>query len=150
MAGDRSPAYRAGVSPNARSPKEIVRRFLDHGRGEDGWNMEVIVECFDEGYRSHTWQGDLAHTAARQARFFSAFEFLERLDSDLVAEGDLVVHRSRSRVRHVGEAFGVPATGREVTIDHVEMWRVTDGKIVEHWGGLGAGGQLHRALTARD
>ena len=38
-------------------------------------------------------------------------------------------------------------TGREVTVEHVEMWRVTDGKIVEHWGGIGAGSQLHRALT---
>jgi hypothetical protein len=27
------------------------------------------------------------------------------------------------------------------------MWRVEDGRIVEHGGGLGAGGQLHRALT---
>jgi predicted ester cyclase len=140
-------AYGASVSSAPRSPKEVVRRFLDQGRGDDGWDMAVIEECFDERYRSHTWQGDLAHTAARQDRFFSAFEWLERLDSDLVAEGDLVVHRSRSRVRHVGEAFGVPATGREVTIDHVEMWRVADGKIVEHWGGLGAGGQLYRALS---
>jgi ketosteroid isomerase-like protein len=150
IAGDGSPAYRGGVGANARSPKEVVRRFLDHGRGKDGWDMAVIEECFSEDYRSHTWGGDLARTAARQGRFFSAFEWLERLDTDLVAEGDLVVHRSRSRVRHVGEAFGVPATGREVTVDHVEMWRVTDGKIVEHWGGLGAGGQLHRALTVPD
>jgi predicted SnoaL-like aldol condensation-catalyzing enzyme len=44
--------------------------------------------------------------------------------------------------------FGVAPTQRVVTVDHVEMWRVADGKIVEHWGGLGAGAQLHRALTA--
>ena len=44
--------------------------------------------------------------------------------------------------------LGVPPTGRVVTVEHVEMWRVTDGRIVEHWGGLGTGGQLHRALTA--
>jgi predicted ester cyclase len=67
-----------------------------------------------------------------------------------VAEGDLVVHRSRTRYRHVGELLGVPPTGREVVVDHVEMWRVRDGKIVEHWGGIGAGGQLHRALTRPD
>jgi predicted ester cyclase len=127
--------------------KEVVRRFLEHGSTEGRWNMDVIEECFSPAYRSHTWQGDLAHTGARQARFFAAFEFLERLESDLVAEGELVVHRSRVRLRHVGEAFGVPATGRVVTADHVEMWRVENGKIVEHWGGLGAGAQLHRALT---
>jgi predicted ester cyclase len=134
----------------ARTPKEVVRRFLDAGGTSRGWNMDVIEECFSDSYVSHTWQGDLARTGARQGRFFAAFEGVERLESVLVGEGDLVVHRSRLRLRHVGEAFGVPATGRVVTVDHVEMWRVEDGKIVEHWGGLGAGAQLHRALTVEE
>jgi predicted SnoaL-like aldol condensation-catalyzing enzyme len=129
-------------------PKEVVRRFLEDGRGPDGWNMDVIDECFDDRYWSHTWQADLAHTGARQGRFFGALLPLEQLESELVAEGELVVHRSRRRVRHVGEIFGVAPTNREVEIDHVEMWRVADGKIVEHWGGIGAGGQLYRALTS--
>jgi predicted ester cyclase len=134
------------VTPT-KKPKDVVRRFLDHGFTADGWNMDVIDECFDEQYWSHTWQGDLARTGARQGRFFGALQFVERLSSDLIAEGDLVVHRSTHVRRHVGEVFGVAPTGRVVTVEHVEMWRVTDGKIVEHWGGLGAGGQLYRALT---
>lgn len=129
-------------------PKDVVRRFLEHGRGDDGeWDMDVIVECFSEDYHSHTWEGDLAHTGARQARFFAALEWLEVRNDDLVAEDDLVVHRSTVRMRHVGELFGVPATNKELTVQHVEMWRVTDGKIIEHWGGIGAGGQLYRAIT---
>jgi ketosteroid isomerase-like protein len=131
----------------ARTPKQVVRQFLDEGGTNGEWNMNVINECFSPDYRSHTWGGDLAHTGARQGRFFSAFEFLERLESVLIAEDEWVVHRSRSRVRHVGEVFGVAPTGREAVVDHVEMWRVADGKIVEHWGGLGAGSQLYRALT---
>lgn len=132
-----------------RTPKEIVRRFLEHGRAVDGgWDMEVIMECFSERYWSHTWQGDLATTGARQGAFFGAFDFLERLSSDLIAEADLVVHRSTVKLRQTGEVFGVPATDRVVTCEHVEMWRVTDGKIVEHWGGLGAGSQLYRSLGA--
>jgi hypothetical protein len=130
-----------------KSPKEVVRRFLDDGSGPDGWNMDVIDECFSPEYVSHTWGGDLAHTGARQGRFFGAFEFRERLESVLIAEDRWVVHRSRNRVRHTGEVFGLAPTGREVIVDHVEMWRVEDGKIVEHWGGLGAGHQLYRALT---
>jgi predicted SnoaL-like aldol condensation-catalyzing enzyme len=130
-----------------REPKEVVQRFLDHGSTADGWNMEVIAECFSERYWSHTWQGDLATTGARQGRFFAAFEFIERLSRDLIAEDDLVVHRSTVKIRHVGEMFGIPPTDRVVTTEHVEMWRVIDGQIVEHWGGLGAGAQLYRALT---
>jgi SnoaL-like polyketide cyclase len=130
-----------------REPKAVVQRFLDDGSTADGWNMEVITECFSEHYWSHTWEGDLASTGARQGRFFAAFEFIERLSSDLIAEDDLVVHRSTVKLRHVGEVFGIPPTDRVVTTEHVEMWRVADAKIVEHWGGLGAGAQLYRALT---
>ena len=131
-----------------RSPKEVVERFLRDGSRDGEWDMAVIDECFDPGYFSHTWQGDLAQTGARMARFFAGIEWLESIDDHVVAEGDLVVHHSRGRIRHVGDLFGVPATGREVVIDDVEMWRVRDGKIVEHWGGLGASGQLYRAITA--
>lgn len=131
-----------------RTPKEVVQRFLEAAWiPGTGWDMEVVEECFSPDYYSHTWQGDLAHTGARQGRFYSGLESVERVSNDLIAEGDLVVHRSTARHRHVGELFGVPATNRVVTIEHVEMWRVTDGKIVEHWGGIGAGGQLYRALT---
>lgn len=136
---------------SASAAKDVVRRFLDSGRGPDGsWDIAVIDECFSPSYWSHTWDGDLAHTGARQDRFFSALESVERLDSVLIAEDDLVVHRSRWRGRHVGPLFGVVPTGRVVTVDHVEMWRVANGQIVEHWGGLGAGGQLYRALTVAD
>ena len=131
-------------------PKEVVRRFLDHGSTADGWNMDVINECFSESYWSHTWQGDLATTGARQGRFFAAL----RVPRTAVERPG---RRGRSRRPPIhGEApprrRGVrhPADGRVVTAEHVEMWRVTDGKIVEHWGGLGAGGQLYRALTKPD
>ena len=136
------------MTAQERTPKQVVQRFLEAAWTPDsGWNMDVVEECFSPDYYSHTWQGDLAHTGARQGRFFAGLQLIERVSSDLIAEGDLVVHRSTGRHRHVGELFGVPATGREVTIEHVEMWRVQDGKIVEHWGGIGAGGQLYRALT---
>ena len=133
-----------------RTPKEVVRRFLDHGRTDSGWDMDVILDCFAESYWSHTWQGDLATTGARQGAFFSALEFVERLSDDLLEDGEFVVHRSTLRLRHVGELFGVAPTRRVVTCEHVEMWRVTDGKIVEHWGGLGTGGQLYRVLALDD
>jgi hypothetical protein len=37
-----------------REPKEVVQRFLDHGSTADGWNMEVISECFSEHGRVRT------------------------------------------------------------------------------------------------
>jgi predicted ester cyclase len=34
---------------------------------------------------------------------------------------------------HQGDFQGVPATGRQITINGIDMSRVVDGKIAEHW-----------------
>ena len=35
---------------------------------------------------------------------------------------------------HTGELLGIPPTGREVEILVIDVVRVADGRIVEHWG----------------
>ena len=64
---------------------------------------------------------------------------------DVVAERDRVVVRARVSGRHVGEFAGVPATGLEFSVQQIHIWRVADGKVVEHWAArddLGAMRQL--------
>jgi hypothetical protein len=43
---------------------------------------------------------------------------------------------------------GATPEPKEVVRRFLDHGWVPGGRIVEHWGGLGAGGQLHRALTA--
>jgi predicted ester cyclase len=38
--------------------------------------------------------------------------------------------------RHTGEAFGLPASGQDIRVRGVEIWRCVDGKIVEHSGAV--------------
>jgi predicted SnoaL-like aldol condensation-catalyzing enzyme len=53
---------------------------------------------------------------------------------DQVAEGDKVTTRKRISGTHTGELMGIPATGRDVVIDVIDIVRLRDGKYVEHWG----------------
>ena len=53
---------------------------------------------------------------------------------DFIAEGDLVVGRYILRGIHQGEFFGIPATGKSITVSNIHIMRLADGKIVEHWG----------------
>ena len=55
---------------------------------------------------------------------------------DQVAEGDKVTTRKSFHATHQGEFFGVPATGRKVKMDVIDIIRLKDGKFVEHWGAL--------------
>jgi steroid delta-isomerase-like uncharacterized protein len=53
---------------------------------------------------------------------------------DVVAEGDKVTARVTMRGTHQGEFQGVAATGKRVEVRALDMFRIEDGKIVEHWG----------------
>ena len=50
-----------------------------------------------------------------------------------VAERDMVVTRWTITGTHRGTFQGVPPTGRLVTMPGIDLSRVVDGKIAEHW-----------------
>ncbi len=53
---------------------------------------------------------------------------------DLIAEGDKVVMRWTMTGTHSGSEFmGLPPGGRKLRVTGISMFRIADGKIVEHW-----------------
>jgi predicted ester cyclase len=63
---------------------------------------------------------------------------------DQIAEGDKVVTRKSFTGTHDGEFLGVPPTGRRVTIDVIDVVRVREGRIVEHWNVVDLFGALRQ------
>ena len=53
---------------------------------------------------------------------------------DEIAEGDKVVQLATMSGRHTGPLMGHEATGRAFAVRHVYIWRIADGRIIEHWG----------------
>lgn len=53
---------------------------------------------------------------------------------DVMAEGDRVAARVTMRGTHRGEFQGISPTGKRVEVKAIDMFRISDGKIVEHWG----------------
>ena len=52
---------------------------------------------------------------------------------DVVAEGDRVVVRWTQDGTHVGEFAGIPPTDKTFTIGGIDIYRVEDGALCEHW-----------------
>jgi steroid delta-isomerase-like uncharacterized protein len=52
---------------------------------------------------------------------------------DVVGEDDRVVVRWTNSGTHVGEFAGIPATGKSFTISGIDIYRVVDGRLCEHW-----------------
>ncbi|MBX7481618.1 ester cyclase [Qipengyuania qiaonensis] len=52
------------------------------------------------------------------------------------ADGTKLVGRYRYEGTHSGNFMGYPATGNAVTIRSIDIWRIEDGRFVEHWDEL--------------
>ncbi len=63
---------------------------------------------------------------------------------DVIAEGDKVVIRMSSEGTHQGPFMGMPPTGKRVTITFIDIQRIVDGKIVEHWNETDTLGMLQQ------
>jgi steroid delta-isomerase-like uncharacterized protein len=52
----------------------------------------------------------------------------------ILADGDRAAIYSTTRGTHLGEMMGIPPTGKVIAVEAVDIVRVQDGKVVEHWG----------------
>ena len=65
--------------------------------------------------------------------FFAGFPDMTIVLEQTVGDGDLVCTRGHFEGTHDGDFMGVPATGKKVNINYMDMWRIADGKAVENW-----------------
>jgi steroid delta-isomerase-like uncharacterized protein len=64
----------------------------------------------------------------------SAFPDFKATIGDIVAEGDKVVIRQTWSGTQKGDFMDVPATGKRVSFGVIDILRIAEGKVVEHWG----------------
>jgi predicted ester cyclase len=65
--------------------------------------------------------------------FEEAFPGYELIVDDILAEGDKVCLRATFRGVHEHDFMGIPASGKQATTSLMIIYRIQDGKIVEHW-----------------
>ena len=69
--------------------------------------------------------------------------------NEQLAERDLVATRKTLRGTHRGELWGLPPTGNRVEWEFIDIFRVRDGKLVEHWTHMDLQG-LRMQMRPRD
>jgi len=124
----------AGAMPEQHT-KQIVRRFVDEY--QTGGDRQAFAELMHPELVDHSRPPGIAEgpEGVRQQfdLFRAAFSGFRATIDEQVAEGDLVVTRKRFHGVHDGDFLGVPPTGREVEIAVIDIVRVRDGRIAEHW-----------------
>lgn len=51
----------------------------------------------------------------------------------MIAEGDKVTTRKTFHGTQEGEFMGIPPTGRHVSMGLIDIVRISEGRIMEHW-----------------
>jgi predicted ester cyclase len=62
---------------------------------------------------------------------------MEIVTEHQVEDGEWVANRYTLRGTHTGDFFGQPPTGKRFEIGGIDMIRVVDGQLVEHWAFAG-------------
>ena len=115
-------------------------RMLVHRFFEELWNQEnlaVADELLASGHVHHFSDGDITGPdGVKQLVSWlrTAFPDIHTSIDDVVAEADKVVVRFTIRGTHQGEGMGFPPTGKRVVYTGIDIFRITDGRIVERWG----------------
>ena len=78
------------------------------------------------------------------AAMAEAFPDLRMIEADSIKEGDKVAFRWLLSGTHLGEFMGVTATGRRVEAMGMDIVRLANGEIAEHWGEFDVMGLLRQ------
>jgi steroid delta-isomerase-like uncharacterized protein len=102
-------------------------------------DIDGFGELLAEGFVEHEEQPGLAPTKEGVLLFFrsylAAFPDLHMDVAEILASGDKAVARVRVTGTHNGEFMGMPASGRSVDVQLIDIMRFDGaGLVCEHWG----------------
>ena len=115
--------------------KALVRRFLAEGieRGDPAAFDEFLAPDVSDHAAAPGLPRGREGWKQNRAIMATSFPDLRFAIEDLLADGDKVIARTAFTGTHRGDFFGLPATGRPVTVSSIHIFRIDDGRIVEHW-----------------
>jgi steroid delta-isomerase-like uncharacterized protein len=120
---------------NLEENKRIVRAFI-----ETAFNQHQTDRVGDHLTPDMKWHGGTLGTVEGRENFVglvgaivSALPDLRNVEQDIIAERDIVSVRAVVEGTHKGDLLGIPASGKHVRWDAVDVYRVADGKIAEEW-----------------
>lgn len=115
--------------------KALVRRLVEEAQAAGG--LALVDELLTPDFVDHNPLPGVPPTRDGVRGLFAglhiAFPDLQITIHEQLAEGDKVMTHKTFAGTHEGEFLGIPATGKAVKFDVIDILRVVDGQLTDHW-----------------
>jgi steroid delta-isomerase-like uncharacterized protein len=115
--------------------KALIRRLVEEIQNQH--NVDAFDEFFAPSFVNYDplpgLPGTLEGAKQLHRMLFAAFPDLKMTIHDQAADGDKVWTRKTASGTHQGELLGVPATGKHVSWNIIDVMTIRNGKVTEHW-----------------
>ena len=121
----------------SEADKAVVRRWVEEVQNQH--RLDVIDEILAHDIVNHEPAGALPTPQGAEeirhlfAAMFEAFPDFHVSIQDQIAEGDRVATLKTVTGTNQGAFMGMPATGKSVEFQVIDIFRVVDGKCTDHW-----------------
>jgi steroid delta-isomerase-like uncharacterized protein len=121
---------------STEAAKAVVRRNTEEVQSKG--NFDVFEEVFADDFVDHTPQPNMIPDKAGVRGLYrslrAAFPDFRAEIHWQAADGELVTTYKTYHGTHQGTFLGVAPTGRKIHFETVDVMRVRNDKITEHWG----------------
>ncbi len=116
--------------------KNLVRRFVEEVK--NGRKLDKLGDYFAADYKENnptvaSFGPGLSGYQRFLGHLFEAFPDDKVSIELLTADADVVSYRATENGTHKAEFLKIPATGKHATWTEIQFFRISNGKVVEHW-----------------
>ncbi len=126
------------------SNKALVRQVIKEVVNEH--NPQKIREFVADQFVDHSIFGQsnsVDQLVQKYEEFDSAFPDQRLEIQDVIAEGDKVVVRGTASGTQKGDFQGQASTGKRFNIGEIDIFRIENGKLAEHWDAADTASMFH-------
>lgn len=117
-----------------RATQELIRRFYEDVLA--GGDTSALDDIAATDYREHDplpGQGEGLEGLKQRVTMLKNGLAPRFTIEDVIQEGDKLVVRWKNSGTHVGDFLGIPPTNKDFSVAGVDIYRLEDDKLAEHW-----------------
>jgi predicted ester cyclase len=124
------------LAADACVSEAIVSGLLDkYVAAVNAHDTSTFDEIHTENYIQHSGRSPngLAAQVENFRAIFARMPDVQATVEDRIIQGDRIVARMTFTATHTQPLQGIAPTGRRFTLRTIDIWRVENGKLAEHW-----------------